>query len=104
MSHRLACVPLLQEPSTSQTSISSCGYSSCVGEVTFSSSTQRSGVGLQSLIQWAPKFVSLRVFTITSPQGSMFSGFNSADLGTVINCKQEKRILLESLLAIETRL
>ena len=50
----LLLLRLLSVSSNLHTGVSVC---SCVGEVMFSSSTQCSGVGLQSIIQWAPKSV-----------------------------------------------
>ena len=88
MSRRLACVPLLQEPSTPNSISSSRDASvhSCVGEVTFSSSTQCSGVGLQSLIQWAPKFVSLRVI-VNNHFSSRFNVHCSSFIGPTLGAK-----------------
>ena len=59
---------------------------SCVGEVTFSSSTQRSGVGLQSLIQWAPKFVSLWVI-VNTHFSLMFNVHCSSFIGPILGAK-----------------
>ena len=50
----LLLLGLLSASSNPRADVSVCP---CVGEVTFSSSTRCSGVGLQSLIQWAPKSV-----------------------------------------------
>ena len=89
----LLLLRLLSVSSNPRADVSVC---SCVGEVMFSSSTRCSGVGLQSLIQWAPKFVSLWVivwapksvslwvFTITSPR---FKVHCSSFIGPTLGAK-----------------
>ena len=92
MSHRLACVPLLQEPSTPQ-------FYQCplifvrmflcvlvLGRWRSAPQLNCSGVGLQSLIQWAPKFVSLRVI-VNTHFSSRFNVHCSSFIGPTLGTK-----------------
>ena len=74
---------LLSVSSNLRADVSVC---SCVGQVTFRSSTQCSGVGLQSLIQWTPKFVSLWVIVWAPKSVSLFPSECSQSLLLNVHC------------------
>ena len=79
----LLLLRLLSVSSNLRADVSVC---SCVGEVMFSSSSRCSGVGLQSLIQWAPKSISLRVI-VNTHFSSRFNVHCSSFIGSILGAK-----------------